>query len=76
MGNDEGDIEAVDPWMVARDAIVAMRKGTFRRRSRKISAALKDASLRGRDAQPFVLRHQELMKMIHDVETGTLFKSA
>lgn len=74
--SNEGEIEVADPWMVARDAIVAMKKKILQSQVEENQRALKDASVRGVDAQAFVLRHQELMKKIHDVETGALFKSA
>ena len=72
----ESQIEVADPWMVARDAIVAMKKTTLQNQVEENQRALKDASARGLDAQPFMLRHQELMKQLRDVESGSLFKSA
>jgi hypothetical protein len=74
--SNESEIEVADPWMVARDAIVAMKKKILQSQVEENQRALKDASTRGHDAQPFVLRHQELMKQIHDVDTGALFKSS
>ena len=74
--SNEGEIEVADPWMVARDAIVAMQKKILQNRVEENQRALKDASAAGLDAQPFVLRHQELMKQLHDLDSGILFKSA
>jgi DNA primase len=71
----EGEIEVADPWMVARDAIVAMKKRSLQSQLEENQLALKDASIRGMDAKPFVVRHQELLKQIHDVETGALSRS-
>jgi len=74
--SNEGEIGVADPWMVARDAIVAMKKKMLQHQVEENQRGLKDASARGLEAQPFVLRHQELMKQIHDVDSGALFKSA
>ena len=62
--------------MVARDAIVDLKKKVLEKQVEENRRELKDASTRGMDAQPFVLRHQELMKQLDDVKSGALFKSA
>jgi DNA primase len=74
--SNEGEIEVADPRVVARDAIVAMKKKILQNQVEENQRALKDASARGVDVQPLVHRHQELMKQIHDVDSGVLFKSA
>ena len=74
--NNQGDIEVADPRMIARDAIVAIKKKILQKLVEENQRALKDASSRGSDAQPFMLRHQELMKQILDVDSGALFRSA
>jgi DNA primase len=74
--SNEGEIEEADPWMVARDAIVDLKKKVLEHQVEENRRALKDASARGLNAEPFVLRHQELMKQLDDVKSGALFKSA
>ncbi|MCX6144151.1 MAG: toprim domain-containing protein, partial [Ignavibacteriales bacterium] len=74
--SNDGEIDVADPWMVARDAIVDLKKKVLENQVEENRRALKDASARGLDAQPFVLRHQELMKQLDDVKSGALFKSA
>ncbi len=71
----EGEIEVADPWMVARDAIVDMKKRGLEFQIEENRRALKDVSERGIDVQPFVLRHQELSKQLDDLKSGALFKS-
>jgi hypothetical protein len=74
--NKEGEIEVADPWMVARDAIVAMKKRNLLKEIEENQHALKDASARGLDVQPLVIRHLDLTKQFHDVNSGLLFKPA
>ena len=74
--SNEGEIEVADPWMIARDAIVVLKKKALESQVEENRRALKDASARGSDVQPLVLRHQELMKQLDDVKSGALFKSA
>jgi DNA primase len=72
----EGEIEVADPWMVARDAIVDLKKRVLQNQVEENQRALKVASAGGLDVQALVRRHQELMKQIDDVKSGALFKSA
>jgi len=72
----ESEIEVADPWMIARDAIVDLKKKVLESQVEENRRALKNASARGLDVQPFMLRHQELMKQLDDVKSGALFKSA
>ncbi|TSA20468.1 DNA primase [bacterium] len=71
-----GDVEFqdVDPWRVARDAIVAMTKRKLHKQIELNQRALKEASERGADAQALMVRHQELMRQVHDVDSGVIFK--
>jgi DNA primase len=70
----EGNFDAADPWMIARDAIVAMKRVSLQKQVEENQRALKDAAHRGMNVQPYMLRHQELMKQLHDVDSGLLFK--
>jgi hypothetical protein len=71
-----GDVEFqdVDPWRVARDAIVAMTKRKLHKQIELNQRALKEASERGADAQALMQRHQELMRQVHEVDSGVIFK--
>ena len=71
----EMEFQDVDPWKVARDAIVAMVKRKLQKQVEINQRALKDASARGADAQALMQRHQELMRQLLDVDAGLLFKS-
>ena len=62
--------------MIARDAIAAIKKKQLQRQVEENQRALKDASQRGLNAQPFVLKHQELMKQILEIDSGALFKTS
>jgi DNA primase len=75
-GWESGDVEFqdVDPWRVARDAIVAMTKRKLHKQIEMNQRALKEASERGADAQALMQRHQELMRQVHDVDSGVIFK--
>jgi hypothetical protein len=74
--NEGEEIEVADPWMIARDAIVDLKKKVLEFQVEENRRALKDASARGLDVQGLVLRHQELMKQLDDVKSGALFKPA
>ena len=72
----EMEFQEVDPWKVARDAIVAMVKRKLQKQVEINQRALKDASARGADAQALMQRHQDLMRQLLDVDAGLLFKSS
>jgi DNA primase len=74
--SNEGETEVADPRMVARDAIVDLKKRVLQNQVEENQRALKAASARGLDVQQLVRRHQELMKQIDDVKSGALFKPA
>jgi hypothetical protein len=67
--------EEVDPWRVARDAIVAMVKRKLQAQIEINRRALKDASARGADVQALMQRTQELTAQLGNVDSGMLFKS-
>jgi DNA primase len=67
--------EEVDPWRVARDAIVAMVKRKLHALIEINRRALKDASARGADVQALMQRNQELTIQLGNVDSGMLFKS-
>ncbi|HTY35983.1 MAG TPA: DNA primase [Bacteroidota bacterium] len=71
----EMEFQEVDPWKIARDAIVAMVKRKLQKQIEINQRALKDASTRGADAQPLVQRHQDLMRQLMDVDAGLLFNA-
>ncbi len=66
--------EEIDPWRVARDAIVAMIKRKLHTQIEMNRSALKDASARGADVQALMQRNQELTMQLGNVDSGMLFK--
>lgn len=73
--SEEVEIEEADPWIVARGAIVALKKRILQKQVEENQRALKEASARGADVQALVQRHQELMNHMLEVESGAMFKS-
>jgi DNA primase len=71
----EMEFQEVDPWKIARDAVVAMVKRKLQKQIEINQRALKDASSRGGDAQALMQRHQDLMRQLLDVDAGLLFKA-
>jgi DNA primase len=70
----EMEFEEVDPWRVARDAIVAMKKRTLQSQIELNMRAMRETSAHGGDSQMLLRLHQDLMQQLHDVESGAIFK--
>jgi DNA primase len=71
----EMEIEEADPWKIARDAIVALRKRNLQKQIEENQRALKEVSANGADSQLLLQRHQDLTKQLNDVDSGVMFKS-
>ena len=71
----EVEFEEVDPWRVARDAIIAMKKRKLQSQIEMNRRAVKETTAHGGDSQLLLRLHQELMQQLHDVESGAIFKS-
>jgi hypothetical protein len=72
--SNEGEIVTADSGMVARDAIVAIKKRILQNQVEENQRALKDASAHGLDTHEYLLRQQELSRLKRDIESGVLFK--
>jgi hypothetical protein len=71
----EVEFEEVDPWRVARDAIVAMKKRKLQTQIEVNMRAVKETAVHGGDSQLLLRLHQDLMQQLHDVESGAIFKT-
>lgn len=67
------EIEEPDPWKIARDAIVAIKKQAVQREIEQNQRRLKDAAQRGQDSFPFVQRHQELLNQLKRIDSAEFF---
>jgi DNA primase len=68
-------IEDADPWDIARGAIASLKKTSLQRQIEANQKLLRQASQRGGDAIPFVQRHQELIRLLKEVESPEFLKS-
>ncbi|MGH2567839.1 MAG: hypothetical protein ACRDGA_05825, partial [Bacteroidota bacterium] len=71
----EVEIEEPDPWKIARDAIVAIKRQAAQREIEQNQRRLKDASQRGQETSLYVQRHQELLNQLKVMETAEFLKA-
>jgi DNA primase len=71
----EVEIEEPDPWKIARDSIVAIKRQATNRGIEQNQRRLKEASLQGQDTGPLVRRHQELLNQLKQIESPEFLKT-
>jgi DNA primase len=71
----EVEVEEADPFEIARGAIAALRKTKLQKEIEANQKLLKEASLAGENALPFVHRHQELIRKLKEVESPDYLKT-
>ncbi|MBI3004629.1 MAG: DNA primase [Ignavibacteriales bacterium] len=62
------EIDEPDPKQIARDALALLKKRAIQKQIEENQRMLKEATQRGSDKMPFVVRHQELMKLMKETE--------
>lgn len=67
------EIEEPDPWKIARDAVVAIKKQAVQREIEQNQRRLKEAAQRGQDSFPFIQRHQELLNQLKRIDSAEFF---
>jgi DNA primase len=72
--NGDSEIEEADPWTLARDAIVALKKQDLQKQVAENRRLLREASLQGADTRPLIERHQELKNQLRSVESAEFLK--
>lgn len=70
------EIEEPDPWKIARDAVIAIKKQAVQREIEQNQRRLKDAAQRGQDSLPFVQRHQELLNQLKRIDSAEFFTAS
>jgi DNA primase len=70
------EIEEPDPWKIARDSVVALKRQAVQREIEQNQRRLKDAVQRGQDSHPFVQRHQELLNLLKRLDSAEFFTTS
>ena len=70
------EIDEPDSWQIAKDAITLLRKRAIQKQIEENQRMLKEAAQRGSDKMPFVVRHQELMNLMKEMESSEVSKSS
>ena len=65
----EKEIDVPDPMMIAKDAVITVRRKAIQKEMEENQHALKDASSRRADATPFLQRQQELLRLKKEIES-------
>jgi DNA primase len=65
----EKEIDIPDPMMIAKDAVVAIRRKVIQKEMEENQHALKEASVRHDDATPYLQRQQELLRLKKEIES-------
>ncbi len=71
----EVEIEEPDPWKIARDSIVAIKRQAIQREIEQNQRRLKDASQHGEDIATLVHRHQDLLQRLKGIESTEFLKT-
>jgi hypothetical protein len=64
----EKEVFEGDPWQIAKDAILIIKRRAIRNELEENQKSLKDANQKGADSRPFLLRHNELLRQIKELE--------
>ncbi len=64
----EKEVIEGDPWQIAKDVILMIKRRAIRRDLEENQKELHDANQRGADSRPFLLRHQELLRKIKELD--------
>ncbi len=67
------EIDEPDPREIARKAIVAVKRRVIQKEVERNQRELKEASQRGQEVKPFVLRHKELLNQLRSIEAPSFF---
>jgi hypothetical protein len=62
------EIDEPNPHEIARKAIVAVKRRVIQKEVERNQRELKEASQRGQEVMPFVLRHKELLNQLRSIE--------
>jgi len=65
----EKEIDEPDPMIIAKDAIIAVRRKAIQEEMEKNQHALKEAGMLHGDATPYLLKQQELLRLKKEVES-------
>jgi DNA primase len=65
----EKEIDVPDPMMIAKDAIVTIRRKAIRKEMEENQRALKEASSLHQDATPYLQKQQELLRLKKEIES-------
>ena len=64
----EKEVVEGDPWQIAKDAIILIKRRAVRKELEENQRKLQEATRTGADSMPFLLKHQELLKQIRELE--------
>ena len=64
----EKEVVEGDPWRIAKDAIILIKRRAVRKELEENQRKLQEATRTGADSMPFLLKHQELLKQIRELE--------
>ena len=65
----EKEIDVPDPMVIAKDAVITIRRKAIQKEMEENQHALKEAHARRADATPYLQRQQELLRMKKEIET-------
>lgn len=64
----EKEVTEGDPWQIAKDAILIIKRRAIRRDLEENQRNLHEANEQGVDSKPFLLRHQELLRQVKELD--------
>lgn len=65
----EKEIDEPDPMLIAKDAIIAIRRKAIQKEMEENQRALKDATMHQGDSTPYLLKQQELMLLLKQLDS-------
>lgn len=64
----EKEVTEGDPWQIAKDAILLVKRRIVRRELEENQKMLHEAIRNGADSKPFLVRHQELLQQLKELD--------
>lgn len=71
----EKEVSEGDPWQIAKDAILIIKRRLVRKELEENQKQLKEANLNGSSSKPYLVRHQELLQQMKGLDIAAAQKT-
>lgn len=64
----EKEVAEGDPWQIAKDAILLIKRRSVHKELEENQKRMQEASVQGNDSKPYLMKHQELLRQIRELD--------